>query len=39
MDSVTKAMPCKAKHGINQKPDPPILDAGDLIVSSNLPKP
>ena len=29
---------CKAKQSINLKPDPKILDAGDLILPLNLPK-
>ena len=39
MDSVTKALHCKAKYAINLIPDPTVLDTGDLIPLSNLPKP
>ena len=38
MDSITKAMYCKAKHSINMRHDPVILDAGDLILLSTFPK-
>ena len=35
----TKAIQYKAKHAINLKPDPTILDAGDLALFGNLLKP
>ena len=36
---VTKALQCKAKYIINLKSDPTHIDAGDLILLSNLLKP
>ena len=39
MDSVCKAMCCKAKRTINLKPDPTILDTRDLILLLNLQEP
>ena len=38
VDSVTKTLHCKAKYTINNKLDPTLLDAGNLILLSNLPK-
>ena len=38
MDSVAKAVHYKVKHVINLQPDPTILIAGDMILSSNLSK-
>ena len=39
MNLVMKALHDKAKYVIDLKSDPTHLDAGDLILLSNLPKP
>ena len=39
MDSITFAMHCKAKHKINLRHNPAVLDIGDLILPCNLPEP
>ena len=36
IDLVIKAMYSKARHGINLKPEPTILDAGYLILLTNF---
>ena len=38
LDLVSEAMHCKAKHVINLKPYPIILDPGDIILFMNLQK-
>ena len=37
MDSVTKALHCKAKYGMNVKMDHTLSDVGDVMLLSNLP--
>ena len=39
VDLVMKTVHCKAKYAFNLKPDPKLLDTGDIIMLCSLPQP